>query len=199
LNFLAHIYLSGDSPEVKMGNIIGDYIKGNHYNDYSGLLRKGILMHRDIDSFTDSHSIVKSTNHLFTPRLHKYSGIITDILYDHFLANHWNDFSADDFDEYVKGIYYLLKNNFNTLPMEMQGFATKCMENNWIKSYASIEGIGRVLWMMSQRTSLPDESRYAIEVLKTNYELIDSQFMEYFPQLIAFIEEKYKIGIRRAA
>ncbi len=199
MNFLAHIYLSGDSPEVRMGNIIGDYVKGNHYNDYPELIRKGLLMHRDIDYFTDSHPIVKRTNLFFIDRFHKYSGIITDILYDHFLAIHWNNYSADNFDEYLRGVYHLLKDNYEILPDEMKDFASKCMENNWIKTYASIEGIGRILWMMSQRTSLPDESKYAIEVLRANYQAIDNQFLEYFPHLVSFIEEKYKVLIRKAA
>jgi acyl carrier protein phosphodiesterase len=199
LNFLAHIYLSGDSPEVRMGNIIGDYIKGNQYSNYPEFIRLGIVMHRDIDGFTDSHQTVKHTNHLFTERYHKYSGIVTDILFDHFLANLWKNYSADDFDLYINGIYHLLKNNWNIIPLEMQTFASLCMENNWIKSYAEIDGIGRVLWMMSQRTSLPDESKFAIEVLNAKYALIEDMFKEYFPQLVGFIENKYQVIIRKPA
>jgi acyl carrier protein phosphodiesterase len=197
LNFLAHIYLSGDSSEVRMGNIIGDYIKGNQYNLYPELIRMGILMHRDIDHFTDANPIVKLTNRLFTERFHKYAGIVTDIFYDHFLASRWNDYSPDNFDNYLKGVYLLLKDNWDLLPDEMKGFALRCMENNWLKSYATIEGIGKVLWMMSQRTSLPDESKYAVEVLKSNYTFVNGHFMEYFPQLVSYIEEKYKVVIRK--
>jgi acyl carrier protein phosphodiesterase len=197
LNFLAHIYLSGDSPEVRMGNIIGDYIKGNHYSSYPELVRTGIVMHRDIDRFTDSHPIVKLTNHLFVERYHKYSGIVTDILYDHFLANLWSIYSADDFNLYIRGIYHLLKDNWESIPVEMREFASRCMENNWIKSYAEIDGIGRILWMMSQRTSLPDESKFAIEILNSNYTVIEDMFREYFPQLVGFIEHKYHVRIRK--
>jgi len=197
LNFLAHIYLSGDSPELRIGNIIGDYIKGNQYTNYPELIRQGIVMHRDIDRFTDSHQIVKHTNHLFTERYHKYSGIVTDILYDHFLANLWSNYSADKFNLYIKGIYHLLKDNWEIIPFEMQEFASRCMENNWIKSYAEIDGIGRILWMMSQRTSLPDESKFAIEVLNSKYTMIEDMFREYFPQLVGFIENKYQVIIRK--
>ena len=180
-----------------MGNIIGDYIKGNHYSDYPELIRQGIVMHRDIDRFTDSHKIVKETNHLFTERYHKYSGIVTDILYDHYLANLWNNYSADNFNFYIKGIYHLLKDKWEIIPLEMQEFASRCMENNWIKSYAEINGIGRILWMMSQRTTLPDESKFAIEILNSKYTLIEDMFKEYFPQLVAFIENKYHVVIRK--
>ena len=119
MNFLAHIYLSGDSPEIRMGNIIGDNIKGNHYSSYSEPIRTGIIMHRDIDRFTDSHEIVKLTNQLFIERYHKYSGIVTDILYDHFLANLWSLYSADEFNLYIRGIYHLLKDNWEIIPKEM--------------------------------------------------------------------------------
>jgi acyl carrier protein phosphodiesterase len=199
LNFLAHIYLSGDSPEIRIGNIIGDNIKGNHYSSYPELIRTGIIMHRDIDRFTDSHEIVKLTNQLFIERYHKYSGIVTDILYDHFLANLWSLYSADEFNLYIRGIYHLLKDNWEVIPKEMNEFVSRCMENNWIKSYAEIDGIGRILWMMSQRTSLPDESKFAIEVLHSKYAVIEEMFKEYFPQLVSFIETKYQVVIRKPA
>jgi acyl carrier protein phosphodiesterase len=199
LNFLAHIYLSGDSPEVRIGNIIGDYIKGNHYTSYPELIQQGMLMHRDIDHFTDSNTIVKQTNHLFQEKYHKYAGIVTDILYDHFLANLWSNYSADNFNLFIKGVYHLLKDHWEIIPQEMKPFASRCMENNWIKSYAEIDGIGRVLWMMSQRTSLPDESKFAIDVLNSKYKIIEDMFKDYFPVLVSFIENKYHIVIRKPA
>jgi acyl carrier protein phosphodiesterase len=195
VNFLAHTYLSGDSTEIRMGNIIGDYVKGNQFNQYPELIRKGILMHRDIDSFTDSHPLVKQTNKFFTERYRKYSGIVTDIFFDHFLANHWSLYSPIDFSEYVKGIYFLIKGEWKWLPEEMHVFASSCMENNWIKSYARIDGIEHVLYMMSLRTSLPDESLFAGKVLRENYAALESLFLEFFPQLIQFIESKHSIPI----
>lgn len=197
MNFLAHIYLSGDSPDIRMGNIIGDYIKGNHYSGYPETIRTGIIMHRDIDRFTDSHPLVKETNQLFIERYHKYAGIVTDIIYDHYLGNLWSLYSADEFNLYIRGIYHLLKDNWTVLPPEMHEFASRCMENNWIKSYADINGIGRILWMMSQRTSLPDESKFAIEILNSKYTVIEDLFKEYFPQLVNFIETKYQVTIRK--
>ncbi len=86
MNFLAHIYLSGDNDEIKLGNFIGDYIKGNAYNKYPPLIRKGILLHRKIDYFTDSHPIVRNHKSFFYDKYHKYAGIIIDIIYDHFLS-----------------------------------------------------------------------------------------------------------------
>jgi acyl carrier protein phosphodiesterase len=195
VNFLAHIYLSGDSGEIKMGNIIGDYVKGNQFNQYPDLIRKGILMHRDIDSYTDAHPLVKQTNKFFVERFRKYSGIVTDIFFDHFLARQWSRYSPVDFNDYVKGIYHLIKGEWSWLPEEMHSFANRCMENNWIKSYAQPDGIEHVLYMMSLRTSLPRESVFAGKVLRENYSELEALFFEFFPQLINFIETKHEVSV----
>ena len=89
MNFLAHIYLSGDDPELKIGNFIADAVKGKKYTTYPQKIQEGIILHRKIDSFTDAHPIVKkSASRLFSKYGH-YNSVIVDILYDHFLAKNW--------------------------------------------------------------------------------------------------------------
>ena len=94
MNFLAHIYLSRDSNDITIGNFIGDYVKGHEFEKYPTGIRNGILLHRKIDYFTDTHAIVKEDKKLFVGRYHKYAGIITDILYDHYLALGWSNFNS---------------------------------------------------------------------------------------------------------
>ncbi len=86
MNVLAHIYLSGDSEKIILGNYIGDYVKGRDYLKYPELIRKGIIIHRHIDAFTDSHPVVHRSKIFFTRKYHKYSGVVTDIIYDHYLT-----------------------------------------------------------------------------------------------------------------
>jgi len=85
MNVLAHIYLSGDSDQIIIGNYIGDYVKGRDYLKYPDLVRKGIILHRHIDAFTDRHPVVHRSKIFFSKKYHKYSGVVTDIIYDHFL------------------------------------------------------------------------------------------------------------------
>jgi acyl carrier protein phosphodiesterase len=197
MNFLAHIYLSGVSDEFKVGNFIGDYVKGRDYDKFPPEIRKGILLHRGIDSFTDSHPIVRQSKTYFTPRYHKFSGIIIDIFYDHFLANEWNTFSDEDLHDYVNHINRLLLNYSDVLPEGIKKIVPYFIADNWFETYASVEGIGKILEMMSERTSLPYEDNYAIQVLKNKYHAIRKEFLEFFPQIIAFVEENHDVTIKK--
>jgi acyl carrier protein phosphodiesterase len=195
MNFLAHMYLSGESDEIRLGNFIGDYVKGHDYRFYPDLVRKGIILHRDIDTFTDSHPIVRHSKMRFVNAYHKYAGVIVDILYDHFLAVQWDKYSREDLSDFLDRFYYLLESRFNQLPREMQGFMTALLKHNWFLSYTTIDGIERVLQGMSRRTSLPDETEFAINLLRKDYDNINQEFQEYFPQLVRYVEEFHSVRI----
>jgi acyl carrier protein phosphodiesterase len=161
LNFLAHIYLSGDSDEIKVGNFIGDYVKGRNYENYPELVRKGILLHRKIDSYTDSHPIVIQSQRHLKKRFRRYSGVIVDIFYDHFLASEWNTFSKHPLRQYVINMYEALVGHYFLLPDEIKTFLPFFIINNWLESYTSIEGIEGVL-RRNLRNSIEIEGRRAV-------------------------------------
>jgi acyl carrier protein phosphodiesterase len=197
MNFLAHVYLSGNSDEVKVGNFIGDYVKGKNYKQYPELIQKGILIHRNIDTFTDKHPIIRTSKSHLNPKYHKYSGIIIDIFYDHFLAKEWENFSKESLKKFVYYFYEVLIVHFAILPRRVKQFLPIFILNNWLESYLTIEGIGVVLHRMTKRTSLPDYTKFAIDELSRNYEKYRNDFYNYFPELIQFVEEKHQIEINR--
>jgi len=195
LNFLAHTYLSGCNEEIIVGNFMGDYVKGKNYNQFPELVRKGILIHRDIDTYTDMHPITRRSKLRISPRYHKYAGIIIDIFYDHFLASLWDDFSSLSLQEFVNRTYDLLKRNYKVLPEAIKRWFPTFLENNWMMAYQSVEGIELVLERMAANTSLPNHAGYAVEVLSERYDSFKSDFLEFFPSIIRFLEEKYEIEI----
>lgn len=196
MNFLAHIYLSGDNDQMKIGNFIGDWIKGNDYKKYPEGIQMGILLHRSIDYYTDNHPIVRFSKSRLNEKYHKYSGVIIDIFYDHFLAVDWRVFSPVSLNEFTNDLNNCLTANMNFLPANIQEFIPPFMKNHWIESYATPEGIEKVLAGMSRHTSLPDKTIDAIEILKTYYTEFRNEFYEYFPQLVKHIEEKFHISIQ---
>jgi len=132
MNYLAHIYLSGESDLVTIGNFMADGIKGKDYKKHSKEVQIGILLHRHIDTFTDAHKTVrKSTKRLHSKYSH-YSGIIVDILYDHFLAKNWNKYSVVPLDEYVDSFYDSLEKNHSLLPARIQKMIPFMMADNWL-------------------------------------------------------------------
>ena len=195
VNFLAHTYLSGCNEEIIVGNFMGDYVKGKNYLLFPEQVKKGILIHRDIDSFTDTHQITRISKQRLASRYHKYAGIITDIFYDHFLASLWNDYSTLPLNDFVNRTYDLLKRNYQVLPAAIKRWFPTFLENNWMMAYTSVEGIELVLERMSANTSLPNHSAFAVEVLRDQYSLFQDDFLRFFPEIIQFLQEKYEIDI----
>ena len=195
MNFLAHTYLSGCNEEIIVGNFMGDYVKGRSYQDYPDQVKKGILIHRDIDSFTDMHQITRLSKQRVASRYHKYAGIIIDIFYDHFLASLWDSYSNLPLNEFVNRTYDLLKRNYKVLPDSIKRWFPTFLENNWMMAYTTVDGIELVLERMSANTSLPDHSAFAVEVLRGQYSLFMEDFLKFFPLIVHFLEEKYEIEI----
>lgn len=192
MNFLAHIYLSGDNDGVTIGNFIADGIRGKKYLDYPKDIKTGILLHRQIDTFTDAHKTVR----LSTKKLHKnyghYSGIIVDILYDHFLAKNWSQYSNVPLAEYVDNFYTLLKDNSEALPKRITNMMTYMIADNWILNYATIEGITETLEGMNRRTKNKSQMNLAVHELIEYYDEFEAEFTAFFEELIAFSADQLK-------
>jgi acyl carrier protein phosphodiesterase len=192
MNFLAHIYLSGNNEAVTIGNFIADGIRGKKYLKYPRDIQTGILLHRQIDTFTDAHKTVR----LSTKRLHKnyshYSGVIVDILYDHFLAKNWSKYCNLPLAEYVDNFYESLENNFEILPKRIQKLMPYMIADNWLLSYASIEGITKVLEGMNRRTQNRSQMNLAVNELQEFYNEFEDEFTCFFDELINFSSQKLK-------
>jgi len=197
MNYLAHTYLSGSNDNIKIGNFLGDWVKGSDYLKYSEDIQTGILLHRNIDSFTDQHPIVRLSASRFQSRYSRYSGVIIDILYDHYLARNWRDFCELSLRDYVNRIHNLMLNNFEILPERLQNYLPGFMNERWIERYATLEGIRDVLDTMSKRTSLPKETEFAISVMEAFYRDFRHEFFDFFSQIIEFVESKFMISIQR--
>ena len=193
MNYLAHIYLSGSNEEILVGNFIGDYVKGFELGKYSEKVRKGIMLHRHIDSFTDTNLIVKRSKARIVERYRKYSGIITDIFYDHFLVNGWATYSNQPIQEFVLQVHTVLCRHLDALPEGVQLFLPSFIKNNWIQKYSTIEGLEDILHRMSSRTTLPEETDFAIKVLREDYEKFESEFSAFFPSLISYVSKSFGI------
>ncbi len=191
MNFLAHIYLSFEDPEITLGNFFADHIRGNKYLHFPSKIQKGILLHRAIDSFTDAHPVPRMSS----KRLHKnyshYSRVIVDIYYDHFLAKNWTDYSAKPLDIFVDEFYDLLESNYDLLPLGTQRMMPYMIADNWLFNYSKLEGIARVLNGMNRRTNNKSKMNFAIVDLEEHYVEFENEFQSFFKELITFSRQKY--------
>lgn len=190
MNFLAHIYLSGDNELLTIGNFAADGVRGKKYLDYPAEMQAGILLHRFIDSYTDAHPIFRQS----TKRLHKayghYSGVIIDIFYDHFLAKNWDKYSDTNLDKFADNFYLSLQQNMDKLPEKFQNLSPFMISGNWLVSYASFEGIQSVLNGMNRRTKFKSNMNNATKELRQYYIEFENEFFDFFKELIIAANEK---------
>ncbi|HZL10504.1 MAG TPA: ACP phosphodiesterase [Prolixibacteraceae bacterium] len=197
MNYLAHLYLSGDSEEIKLGNFIGDYVKGNKYLQYPEQVAFGIKLHRRIDFFTDQHADVKECMKLLRPGYGRYSGVVTDIFFDHFLAANWVEYSPVTLRQFSKHAHAVFLSDFWLLPVRVKQFLPFLIQHRRLESYANRNNLLQVLDIMSNRTSLPANSQWAIDVLYQEYDQFEALFRSFFAELIGYVELDFAIKITK--
>ena len=193
MNFLAHIYLSGSDEKLMIGNFIADFVKGKKKDDYPDEIRKGIELHRFIDHYTDHHEVVLNSIRRIHDNQEKYSGVVVDILYDHFLAANFSDYSEVPLQEFSQNIYKALKKNWHTLPEGVLFFLPFMIERNWLLNYATVDGIGRALAGLSKRVKYQNRMHEAVKDLQAHYQGLESDFRTFFPQLQARVAERLSV------
>ena len=189
MNYLAHLFLSGPDEQTMVGNFIGDYVKGNTWNKFPENIKKGILMHRWIDSFTDAHPNFREAKSLFRSEFGLYSGIVIDLLYDHYLAKNWNEYSDLTLRAFAKRSHAVLLQNFLHLPVRVQSFLPFLNQHKRLESYASVEGIVQTLKIMSNYSSLPAKSNYVLQTIQTNNDFFEVNFREFMIDLRKYATE----------
>ncbi len=187
MNFIAHLFLSGNEEGLIVGNYIGDAIKGRMYLDYKKDIQDGILLHRQIDKFTDEHPSGKEVRRLFIPQYHKYAGVVVDLVYDYFLCKNWNKYSPDlSLQKFIDNSHAVLHRNLELMPASMQRFFKMMIANNSLLSYSNIKGLKKTLDNMSKFKNLPDASDFAIKTLYENEDFIDEKFIVFFDDIQLF-------------
>lgn len=187
MNFLAHIFLSQNSELLMIGNFIGDFVKGKKYLAYDKDIQKGILIHRKIDYYTDTHPVVKESINRLRPRFGRYSGIIVDIFYDHFLAANFDDYHPEDLETFSQNVYKVFTNHQEVMPEKVQKFLPYMVSQNWLLNYAQFWGIQKSLQGIDRRTLQPTQLELALHDLETDYQNFLSDFQEFFPDIQEYV------------
>jgi acyl carrier protein phosphodiesterase len=197
MNYLAHIYLSGDSDEIILGNFIADFVKGNKYLNYPEKVAYGIRLHRSIDLFTDQHNLVKESINILKPGYGRYAGIVTDVFFDHFLAANWNRYSEYTLRQFSKHAHAVFLSNFMLLPLRVKQFLPFLIQHKRLESYAQRDSMFQVLEIMSRRTSLPANSEWAMQILHQEYDQFEALFRSFFSEMIEYVETDFGIKISK--
>jgi acyl carrier protein phosphodiesterase len=187
MNFLAHILLSGEEEGVIMGNYVGDFIKGRLTDEKTATWNKnyviGLKLHRFIDSFTDTHPQVHEAKDIASKAQGRLAGIVMDIYFDYFLAKNFNDYNPEPLFAYAHGIYSLIERNEHLVPEEMIPMVRSMIRQDWLTTYATMEGIDITFQRLSRRAPFLGPIRNAISDLRENEAFYYEKFLLFFPEL----------------
>ncbi len=190
MNFLAHAHLSQENEDVIFGNFIADSVKGRSYLKFRKDIIVGILLHRDIDAFTDRHEIVKKSKATVREHFGRYSGIVVDIYYDHFLARNWEYYHNDELTRYSTKVYLILAKRFLLLPARVKRILPFLIGQNWLSGYANLKDLKRVFNGMDRRTGYISGMDKAVDVLEKNYDSLYLDFKEFYGELEKYAEQR---------
>lgn len=192
MNYLAHLYLAKDSDELIVGNFIGDFVKGKLRDQYIKPVMRGIILHRKIDSYTDSNSIFRQSKLLISRKRRKFAGVIIDIFFDHFLSLNWNEYSKIPLDDFIGQVCNALEKYRGILPPEAKKILPAIKERNWLGRYSSIKDLESVFKGISGRLSRENTLPGSEEELIVNYNNFERNFRIFFPQLVQYTEDVKK-------
>ena len=190
MNFLAHIYLSNGINHLMLGNFMADSIKGKKYLDYPDEISKGIQLHRFIDNFTDTHPIVLNTKIMLRPHFGRYSPLVSDIVYDHFLALNFEQITGLELEAYVIEVYAYMHQNEADMTDFAKGILPYMSKHNWLLNYNHKEGLQKIFNQFGRRIGVEELFDNVTDVVWEDYSKYESDFYSFWKELEVAVNEK---------
>ena len=192
MNWLAHLFLAEPDPEIRLGNLLGDLVKGKARQALNGKMQRGLDCHQAIDIFTDRHPLVRRSKQRIDPKYRRFAGILIDVFYDYILANNWQDYSDIPLTVFTASVYTSWDSYLDVLPVYSQGVIRRMVAEDWLCSYTSLPGIeqtlARISWKLNRRTNRQYDLTKAMDELVAHYSALHQDFGLFFPQLQSHID-----------
>lgn len=187
MNYLAHAYLSFNQEPILVGNMISDFIKGKKKLEYNSAIQQGIMLHRAIDNFTDTHEATKTAKQFFKKSVGLYAGAFVDVAYDYFLANDTNEFVDDDaLQNFATTSYMLLQKNKDILPIKFATILPYMQSQNWLYNYQYNWGIQNSFEGVARRAIYLKSSEAVFNDFENNYTQLKQCYLAFFPSVKKF-------------
>lgn len=193
MNYLAHAYLSFNQPDIVVGNLISDFVKGKLKFTFSPGIQKGIALHREIDNFTDTHPVTREAKEVFKPHYRLYAGAFTDVVFDHFLAIDRNEFTADSLLQFSLDTYATVAPYLELLPEKFQKMFLYMQQQNWLNNYQYNSSMERSFAGLVRRSAYLKESGTAFRLFETHYHHLQNCYSRFFPALKKFSQDRLSI------
>lgn len=193
VNFLAHLVLSPQTPEGLIGSLAPDMIRGPLPDNLHPAVHVSAKEHQSIDRFTDAHQAFSQTRarlgSIVSPRL---AGVLADVLYDHVLARDWAQWRDDALADYLKHAEQGLLGALPHVPIRMQVIIRKMVDEQWLASYATVDGIRARLETMSQRLTHRLDRPMSLSIstadLADHTQALTDDFGQLWPDLLEHVD-----------
>lgn len=186
MNFLAHLFLAADDAESLIGNLAGDFVKGALHDRFTPAIRAGIMAHRKIDAFTDSHPHVAAFRRVLVPEHGHYARVIADVLLDHFLACSFDEYAGEPLESFVARVHAILDAHLDALPDRLREVYPWMRDQQWLLTYRTIPGVELTLARMSRRLTRTVDLAAATHHLTDSRAELEHRFRAFFPDVIAY-------------
>jgi acyl carrier protein phosphodiesterase len=191
MNHFAHLVLSQATVESTVGNLLGDFARGVDVTALPAPVHAGLLNHRAVDRFTDSHPLVLEMKRCFSRPRRRFAGIALDIYFDHLLLSHWERFEQRGLDDLIDEFYRRMAVGRSLMPgTEMRRVTRRMIDYDWFGSYRDADAIAETLDRVAARIRFANEFDNAIEDLQRHHPFIRDGFFEFYPQLQQYITEQ---------
>lgn len=193
MNYLAHLALSNRFEEILVGNMIEDFITGRIEHPRNAFIPSdiliGVVLHRHIDTFTDTNEIVNHSKQLFYNSVGKYASVVIDVYYDHFLIKNWSTFYAQPIHEFCKEVYDVLPRYESYYPLPLKKLIRSMVSYEWLTNYEFDWGLERALSSVDRQLARPGFLVGSMNDFKENYDELNQGFLEFYPALMAMSSE----------
>jgi acyl carrier protein phosphodiesterase len=190
MNHLSHLFLSGDDPDILVGNFITDFLKPSEQRSMPVPLMKGIRLHLFIDHTIDSNPIFKQTIQLIKTKQDRYAPVVADIYYDFLLVHHWNEFSKKDFTSFKQDIYSILVDRMkDPITVLIQERVKRMVHRDFLSSYTSFDYIPATFGFLKRRAKFENKFDHALEDFQDLFPQLNEQFSEVLPMMIKSVKE----------
>lgn len=191
MNYVGHIQLAQHSSTSKLGNFLGDFVKGSDLSSFSAQIQQGIELHRAIDSFTDNHPVTVNLRQCFPSEVRRMAGVIIDVYFDHLLCKHWQNYSSESQNKVLDGFYTELESTKLSVSTRFKRVKQGLIEYRWLAEYIEVDAVIRAYRSIEQRinSKITFADRAADLIIKRETEL-QSAFAQLYPELQAFVVQK---------
>jgi acyl carrier protein phosphodiesterase len=189
MNYLAHLFLAETADEHRIGSLLADFTNGTLdmlKERFSYGVARGIKHHRAIDRFTDDHTLVKQSADLLKDEYGIYSGIIVDVVYDHFLLRNWEIFSDSSREVFFESVYSSLQYGHFEYPERYKTMLDRLLERRWLGVYSELDNVQIALDKIDERFKRETPLNHAIDGIRHNYQQLNNYFLKFFPELVNY-------------